>query len=176
MVRVARRQPLALWRAGYGLGLLAALFVLYVTALPEAWFGGSVKPKDAATFATSFFNVFTAVQFAAVILITPALTANAVAEERASNTLTFLLTTHLTNREIMLGKLLTRLLQVGLLVLTGLPVLAIVQFLGGVEPNLVIATFVCVGGDRREPRLPGHASAACSSRNRRTRRGGRIRS
>src|SRR6266853_1946304 len=87
LVRVARRQPLALWRTGYGLGLLAALFVLYATALPEAWLGGHVQPKEAANFATRFFNVFTAIQFAAVILITPALTANAVAEERGNNTL-----------------------------------------------------------------------------------------
>ena len=144
LVRVARRQPLAMWRAAYGLALLAALFILYATALPQAWLGGHVQPKDAANFATRFFDVFTAVQFAAVFLITPALTANAISEERGNNTLVFLLTTHLTNREIILGKLLTRLLQVGLLVLTGLPVLAIVQLLGGVEPNLVFATFAAL--------------------------------
>ncbi|HEY1378017.1 MAG TPA: ABC transporter permease [Gemmataceae bacterium] len=144
LIRVARRQPLALWRAAYGLGLLAALFLLYATALPYAWFGGYVTAKDAAVFATRFFDVFTLVQFAAVVFITPALTANAVAEEKGNNTLIFLLTTHLTNREIVLGKLVTRLLQVGLLILTGLPVLAILQFMGGVEPNLVIATFVAL--------------------------------
>src|SRR4051812_1337080 len=144
LVRVARRQPLALWRAAYGLALLAALFLLYATALPHAWFGGYVSAKDAAVFATRFFDVFTALQFAAVVFITPALTANAVAEEKGHNTLVFLLTTHLTNREIVLGKLFTRLLQVGLLVLTGLPVLALLQFMGGVEPNLVIASFVAL--------------------------------
>jgi ABC-type transport system involved in multi-copper enzyme maturation permease subunit len=144
LVRVARRQPLALWRAAYGLALLAALFLLYATALPEAWLGGHVKPKDAAAFATRFFDVFTAVQFAVVMLITPALTANAVAEEKGHNTLLFLLTTHLTNREIIVGKLLTRLLLVGLLVLTGLPVLAIMQLMGGVELSLVLSTFAAL--------------------------------
>ena len=142
MVRVARRQPLALWCAAYGLGLLLALFVLYAAALPEAMFGGAVSKNDAAAFGRHFFNVFTAIQFAAVILITPALTANAIAEEKSSNTLLFLLTTHLTNREIVLGKLMTRLLLVGLLVLTGLPVLAIMQLVGGIEPSLVFATYV----------------------------------
>src|SRR3954454_25343077 len=100
LVRVARRQPLALWRAAYGLGLLAALFVLYATALPHAWLGGHVANRDATAFAGSIFRVFIAVQFAAVVLLTPALAANGVAEERGQNTLTFLLTTHLTNREI----------------------------------------------------------------------------
>src|SRR5882757_4283527 len=132
LVRVARRQPLALWRTGYGLGLLLALFLLYFTAFPGAWLGGYVANKDASAFATLFFDVFTAIQFAAVILMTPALTANAIAEEKGNNTLIFLLTTHLTNREIILGKLATRLLQVGLLILTGLPTLALLQLMGGV--------------------------------------------
>jgi ABC-type transport system involved in multi-copper enzyme maturation permease subunit len=144
LVRVARRQRLALWRAAYGLALLAALFLLYVDSLPHAWLGGRVKPDDAAAFAGRFFAVFAALQFAAVILITPALTANALAEERGHNTLVFLLTTHLTNREIVLGKLFTRLLQVGLLVLTGLPVLGLLQLMGGVEPRLVLASFAAL--------------------------------
>src|SRR5262245_28122394 len=93
LVRVARRQPLALWRGGYGMALLAALFVIYATALPHAWFGGRVREQDATAFANAVFRVFIALQFAAVILITPALAANAVAEERGNNTLTFLLTT-----------------------------------------------------------------------------------
>src|SRR5262249_1395077 len=116
LVRVARRQRLALWRAAYGLALLAALFLLYSSAMPDAWLGGAgVKPDEAAAFAGQFFAVFVALEFAAVILLTPALTANALAEERGHNTLIFLLTTHLTSREIVLGKLFTRLLQVGLL-------------------------------------------------------------
>src|SRR3954464_11641601 len=154
LVRVARRQPLALWRAGYGLALLAALFVLYATALPHAWFGGHVSEKDATAFANSVFRLFITLQFAAVILLTPALAANAVAEERGHNTLSFLLTTHLTSREIVMGKLFTRLLMVGMLVATGLPVLALVQFLGGVEPNLVIASFVALA-------MIGHDRPAC---------------
>ncbi|HEX4591268.1 MAG TPA: ABC transporter permease, partial [Gemmataceae bacterium] len=144
LVRVARRQPLATARAAYGLFLLIALFLLYATALPEALFGGHVTKADAANFARRFADVFMAVQFAAVILITPALTANAVAEERGQNTLTFLLSTHLSNREILLGKLFTRLLQVGLLILTGLPVLALVQFMGGVYLPEIVAQYVAL--------------------------------
>src|SRR5207248_3722394 len=119
----------ALWRAAYGLGLLLALFVLYASALPQAMLGGHVSKNDAADFARRFADVFMAVQFVAVILITPALTANAVAEEKGQNTLVFLLSTNLSNREILLGKLFTRLLQVGLLILTGLPVWPLVQFM-----------------------------------------------
>lgn len=146
LVRVARRQPLALWRALYALGLLIALALVYVNTMPpDVWFGGYVRPGAEAQFASSFLTVFTLAQFAAVILLTPAAAANSLAEEKTHNTLIFLFTTQLTSREIVFGKLATRLLQVGSLVLTGLPVLAILQFLGGVDLPKVIASFVAVG-------------------------------
>jgi ABC-type transport system involved in multi-copper enzyme maturation permease subunit len=144
LVRVARRQPLVLWRSLYGLSLLAALFVLYASSLPEAMFGGHVSKQEASAFANRFADMFMAVQFVAVILITPAVTANAVAEERGRNTLPFLLGTHLSSREILLGKLFTRLLQVGLLILTGLPVLAMVQFMGGVDLSQIVAEYAAL--------------------------------
>jgi ABC-type transport system involved in multi-copper enzyme maturation permease subunit len=145
LVRIARRQKLALWRTLYGLALLVALFLLYTNALPHAWLGGThIKPADAAAFANQFFAVFSVLQFAAVIFLTPAMTATALAEERGHNTLVFLLTTQLNSREIVLGKLITRFLQIGLLVLTGLPVLGVLQLMGGVEPMLVLATFTAL--------------------------------
>jgi ABC-type transport system involved in multi-copper enzyme maturation permease subunit len=127
--------------------LLAAILLLYVEKLPSAdLFSGGVihRREQMAEFANAFFAAFVGVQFAAVILFTPALAANAVAEERSKNTLMFLFTTHLSNREIVAGKLLTRLLQVGLLVLTGLPVLAMMQLFGGIDPNLVLGSFWAV--------------------------------
>jgi ABC-type transport system involved in multi-copper enzyme maturation permease subunit len=147
LVRVARRQRLALWRALYASALLVALYLMYASAFPYAeLFGGArVKGGEMAAFATQFFALFAAVQFGAIILLTPALTASALAEERSQNTLLFLFTTHLTNREIILGKLTTRLLQIGLLVLTGLPVLGMMQLFGGVDLLLVVAAFVGAG-------------------------------
>jgi ABC-type transport system involved in multi-copper enzyme maturation permease subunit len=147
LVRIARRQRVTLFRVVYAALLLAALLLLYVEKLPSAeLFGGGIihRREQLAEFANAFFAAFVAVQFAAVILFTPALAANALAEERSKNTLMFLFTTHLTNHEIVAGKLLTRLLQVGLLVLTGLPILALMQFFGGIDPNLVLASFLAV--------------------------------
>jgi ABC-type transport system involved in multi-copper enzyme maturation permease subunit len=147
LVRVARRQRLALWRALYASALLVAMYLMYASNFPYAglFWGSKVKGAELAAFATQFFALFAAVQFGAIILLTPALTAGALAEERSNNTLLFLFTTHLTNREIVLGKLTTRLLQVGLLVLTGLPVLGILQLFGGVDQLLVLAAFVGAG-------------------------------
>src|SRR5262249_906420 len=43
--------------------------------------------------------------------------------------------------EIVLSKLASRYCNLGLLVLTGLPILALTQFMGGVDPDLVLAGF-----------------------------------
>src|SRR5262249_35701439 len=52
------------------------------------------------------------------------------------------LTTRLTSAEIVLGKLWSRLAHLVLLLLTGLPVLALLQLLGGVDPSLLVAVTV----------------------------------
>jgi ABC-type transport system involved in multi-copper enzyme maturation permease subunit len=49
--------------------------------------------------------------------------------------------TEITDREIVLHKLFSRLCNLLALVLAGLPVLMAVQFLGGIDPNLVLAGF-----------------------------------
>src|SRR5262249_23184183 len=81
------------------------------------------------------------VQLAAAVVLTPILTAGAITEERGRRTLDFVLLTHLKDREIIVGKLAARLAQVALILLTGMPVLGLVQLLGGVDPNIVLAAF-----------------------------------
>src|SRR5262249_5266103 len=95
-----------------------------------------------AEFAERFFNVFMVLQFSLVMLLTPVYAASSIAEEKDRKTLEYLLATDLRNREIVLGKLLSRLAILTLTVLTGLPVLSVVQFLGGVDPDLLLAGFV----------------------------------
>ena len=92
-------------------------------------------------FAASFVFTFLALQVLALAVLTPAYTAGALAEEKDRGTLEFLLATDLRNREIVLSKLGARLANLLLFVLTGLPILSILQFLGGVDPNLVLAGF-----------------------------------
>src|SRR5262249_41244198 len=94
-----------------------------------------------AGFANDIFEVFVSVQFILVTPLTPIYTASAVADEKERRTLEFLLATDLRNREIVLSKLLARFLNLGMLILAGLPVLALLQFLGGVDPDLVLASY-----------------------------------
>jgi ABC-type transport system involved in multi-copper enzyme maturation permease subunit len=97
--------------------------------------------REMTKFAEAFFILFMEAQFVGIFLLTPAYTAGAIAEEKERRTLDFLLGTELTDREIVLGKLISRLASLALIFLTGLPILSMVQLWGGVDPNLVLAGF-----------------------------------
>ena len=57
----------------------------------------------------------------------------------------FVLATDLRNREIVLGKFVARLLHLTTLLLAGLPILSALQFMGGIDPNLLLAGFAGTG-------------------------------
>jgi ABC-type transport system involved in multi-copper enzyme maturation permease subunit len=142
LVRTTRRGRSFLLRCAYVAALLVALFLLY-----SRWAGGDLLgearvPRDQlAGFAESFFTTFLVVQLAAVFLLTPAYTGPAIAEEKERRTLEHLLASDLRDREIVLGKLASRLLALFLILLAGLPVLGLLQLMGGVDPDLVLAGF-----------------------------------
>jgi ABC-type transport system involved in multi-copper enzyme maturation permease subunit len=149
---LARRLRYFLARVGYA----AFLFLI----VGWTWFTWSVRGRlesgridEYATFANGLFEVFVSVQFVLVALLTPVYTASAVADEKERRTLEFLLATDLRNREIVLSKLLARFLNLDMLVLAGLPILALLQFLGGVDPDLVLASYAAT--------LATVASVAC---------------
>jgi len=137
MLRSARRGR-HVWTRGVYAGLL--LFLLFVAYLGSRHYGGSPAQRE-ARLAQDYFEMFMAVQLVAVLVLTPAYVAGSIAEEKDRKTLEFLLATDLRNREIILSKLGSRLANLLLFVLTGLPILSILQFLGGVDPNLVLAGF-----------------------------------
>ncbi len=144
LLRIARRNRYAVLRVGYAVFLLVTLLLVFLNFHEDVW-RGEVQARQMAQFAESFLFTFMSIQFATVCLLTPAYTAGAIAEEKERKTLEFLLATDLHNREIILSKQLSRLGNMALLVLTGLPILAMTQFLGGVDPNLVLIGFAATG-------------------------------
>jgi ABC-type transport system involved in multi-copper enzyme maturation permease subunit len=147
LVRTARRGQLNGHRALYAVFLLLMLLVLFWSWFPYSDLASlmrpvSLRPADVAQFANSFFTWFMVTQFVVVLLVTPAYTSGAIADERERRTLGFLLATDLSNREIVLGMLGARLANLSLLIVAGLPVLSLLLFLGGVDPNLVLAGFL----------------------------------
>ena len=85
------------------------------------------------TSARTIFVTFAVVQAVVVLLLTPALVGGAIADERQRKTLHYLLTSELSSVEIVMGKLAARLLQVGVLVALGLPVVSLIGLFGGVD-------------------------------------------
>lgn len=151
LVRTGRRGRYVLLRCLYGLGLLLLLVGAYFIALlerPMPLYEALLTPltsQDISLFAERFFCVFLVLQMLAVVLLTPAYTAGVLAEERERQTLDALFATDLRGREIVLGLFVSRLANLALFTLAGLPVLSALQFLGGVEPGLVLAGFAFTG-------------------------------
>lgn len=141
LVRTARRKRYLLMRSLYAFFLLAMLLWVYnLVAL-----SGLDARAQAARLAEHFFETLMLVQLGAVLLLMPAYMGGAVAEEKERRTLEFILATDLRNREIILSKLGSRLANLALFLLTGLPILSFLQFLGGIDPNLVLMGFAVTG-------------------------------
>jgi ABC-type transport system involved in multi-copper enzyme maturation permease subunit len=147
VVRLARRRRGTALRFVYGLALLLALAIVYDRCFPGhsllsfSGAGPTVSLSGQARFAQSFAIALLLLQNVAVLVLTPAYLAGAVAEEKEKKTLTLLLTTRLTDREIVLGKMLGRLTHIGGVLLVGLPVLSLAQLWGGVDVYLLLVGF-----------------------------------
>jgi ABC-type Na+ efflux pump permease subunit len=144
LVRIARRGRYILLRIAYALLLLMVLWSTYAS-FSDQWRGGNIPAQELSKVAGKYFFYFLIAQIAVVVLLTPAFTASAIAEEKERKTLEFLLATDLRNREIVLSKLASRYCNLALLVMTGLPILSLTQFMGGVDPDLVLAGFAVTG-------------------------------
>ncbi len=140
MIRSARRVRFVAIRTLYALFVSFILCWMFVILCLEqrAW---EQPYQQMASFATNFLYAFLMIQYVTVVLLTPAYTAGSIAEEKERKTLEFILATDLRDREVVLGKMVSRLLNLGLLLLAGLPILAFLQFLGGVDILVVLAGF-----------------------------------
>ncbi len=145
LLRTGRRGRHILLRFIYALALSAVLYLDYSHLAAAGRIAPAVLQSQMTGFAEQFFNKFMLLQLFLVVVLTPIYVAGAIAEEKERRTLEYLLATDLRNREIVLSKLVSRLAHLTLLVLTGLPILSFVQFLGGVDPGMVLAAFAATG-------------------------------
>jgi ABC-type transport system involved in multi-copper enzyme maturation permease subunit len=152
LIRTTRRGRYTVLRALYAAGLFLSLFAMYRN---QDWMnrGTFTSTLSMARLAESFVYTFLAVQFIAVAVLTPAYVSGAIAEEKDRKTLEFLLATELRDREIVLGKFVSRLANLGLILLAGLPILSLTQLWGGVDFGMLlyffastVATAFCLGG------------------------------
>ena len=141
VLRVGRQSRQIWFRLAYAI-ILAFLFCwIYFAWVSFRGPGQVVRPRDLSLLAETYFGVYMVVQFILVCVLTPASVAGAIAEEKERRTLEFLLATDLRDREILFGKLATRVGSLLLFLGAGLPILTLMQFFGGIDPDQVIAGF-----------------------------------
>jgi len=169
LVRLARRGDAARARV-----LLVYLLLLTIIgfafwkafpASPMRFFRGTAEPLPvaaAADFAHALALVLLEAQMVLVAVIAPAYAASALSEEKDRQTLPLLLATDLTDREIVWGKAVGRVLFVLMAVLSGVPVLMVTLFLGGVDLGLLASGYALTVGTAVLCAAIG-ASAACQS-------------
>jgi ABC-type transport system involved in multi-copper enzyme maturation permease subunit len=141
LVRTTRRSRYLLYRI-YAYAVLILVMLFYVSWYLRVREGVFEPNKEAVRFGYYLFISFMCLQVGVVGLVTPAYIGGVIAEEKDRRTLEYLLATDLDSREIILGRLGGRLANLFLMLLTGLPIMSFVEFLGGVDPELVLLGFV----------------------------------
>jgi ABC-type transport system involved in multi-copper enzyme maturation permease subunit len=140
MLLGARRGRQHFFRWCYAGWLLLLVFCWLI-----GYYGTANQNPDAnvtSEWAGGFVRFFLSQQYILILLATPVFVAGGVTDEKTRGTMIYLLTTDLTAWQILVGKLLGRLAQVGTLVLTGLPVLMAVGVFGGLSPPALAAVLV----------------------------------
>ncbi len=155
LLTTARRARYYALRALYGLILLLLFWASYAAfeqtiRASRVVFGrngtfwtieGDPRPGELASFARTTFAWFAVAQGLAVLLITPSLVAGTIAGEKQRKTLHYLLASQLSSGEIVLGKLLARMLMVFVYLVASVPFLFLLRLFGGVELDLILVTF-----------------------------------
>lgn len=92
------------------------------------------------------YTMIAMLEFAMILFVVPAFTANAIAGERERQTLEILLTTTLRPGQIVIGKLMSSISTLILLVFSSFPVMAIVFAVGGIRfwDLLQFMIFACI--------------------------------
>jgi ABC-type transport system involved in multi-copper enzyme maturation permease subunit len=143
MITSARRARYFAVRVLYALLLFVVLWINYSALMSRRMASpdGTMSTRVLAEFSNAFFTTFTVVQLGAVLMLTPAMIAGAIAQERERRTIEYLFASMLSGTEIILSKFLARTLHVASLLVVGLPILAIAMMLGGIDPERLIIVF-----------------------------------
>lgn len=126
----SRRWQVYAVRSAFVLTLLGGLALIW---FEQQGTGPTLTLKDLAELSASLFLVLAAVQVAVVLLAAPAAAAGSICGDRARGTLAHMMVTDLSDREIVLGKLGSRLTPVAAIVLAAAPVSALGGLMGGLD-------------------------------------------
>ncbi len=155
LTRLARRGHAARSRvlllyglllAGLGFAIVWSFYHLGSATRLLRGTGEPISAADAAALGETLALVLLEAQLLLVAAVTPAYTASAISEEKDRETFSLLLTTDLTDREIIWGKAVGRVLFVLLAVFAGLPVFMIAHVVGGIDPLFIASGYALTAG------------------------------
>ena len=135
----SRRRRNYILRFAYVALLTVFLILIWIEMMGQS--GSSLYQTSRMAEAGKFIVIylvwfqFCATQFLAIILLS-----NSISDEIYHRTLGLLMTTPISSSQIVMGKLLSKLLQLVLLMAISLPLLAIIRVMGGVPWNYVISS------------------------------------
>src|SRR5688572_8081505 len=132
-----RRRDLFV-RCGY-LALLILVVIFALISSGASVSGGSLG--ELAKTSATIFRQMSYLQLGLVALLAPIFTAGAITQEKDSQTYDILLSTPLSNGQIVLGSLLSRLFFVVALLVSGIPIFSITQIFGGVAISSIVKSF-----------------------------------
>jgi ABC-type transport system involved in multi-copper enzyme maturation permease subunit len=123
------------------LGAFAWMYELILEQRYSASTGGTAAYASAAIGQELFAGLMMVVTLL-VVLLAPAFTAGAISLEREKQTLDLLVTTPISSVSIVIGKLLSALTYVFILIAASVPLTAVVFVFGGVAPEDVIRGYI----------------------------------
>lgn len=133
----AKRNRHALVRIGYLTVLVGATLIMVLVSLSA---GGTLT--ELSRESAKLFTVISFLQLGMACLLAPIFTAGAITQEKDNQTYNVLLATPLSNAQIVLGSLLSRLFFVLALLASGIPIFLITQLFGGVTGQSILLSFM----------------------------------
>jgi len=130
-------------------GLSAVVCLPYLSFIEQRQRGTTATIQELAELGQQMFAAYAVAQFLVLLILAPAYCAGAITADRERRVLDLVFATQLTNTELVAGKFLVRVVDLCLLVVAGVPALAICLTLGGVQWTSLVAaialTLVMIG-------------------------------
>jgi len=148
LVRTARRTRYYFMRMFYGLALLLLIWSRYghLLAMQQPFRGTNQMRQlllsELAVFAIQTFLLFLTVQLLTLLVLIPALFGGVITDEKERKTIHYLMASRLSSGEIVLDKVLARMLHVSVFVLLGLPILCSLSLFGGIPWQYIAGGYV----------------------------------
>ena len=136
LLTLSRRKRFYVFRFAFGAFLL---FLLWANdprsnSYHAPGWDGELSIQQAKNLSSTLFLAIGTTVGIAVLLLTPALVAGVIADEKQRKTLHYLLASSLTSTEIVVGKITARLTLLTVLLGLTVPILVLLSLFGGVDP------------------------------------------